>query len=105
MQNLSNTITRYRLIEEHLVGENKELLENYDLLSVIMLCLGGAGSENYDKEKGITKGRAEGVVEGTIRTLKQLGISKADAVKHIVNRNGMTPSEAEGQVATLWDTI
>ena len=43
-----NTITRYRLIEEHLVGENKELLENYDLLSVIMLCLGGAGSENYD---------------------------------------------------------
>lgn len=152
-----NTITRYRLIEEHLVGKSKELLKNYDLLSVIMLCLGGAGSENYDgvirmldvllsddtsvsekqkillddydiqmtktmegevsamcnlsqgiKEKGvaegIAKGRAEGVVEGTIRTLKQLGVSKADAVKHIIN-NGMPAAEAEGQVSALWDAI
>ena len=43
-----NTITRYRLAEEHLVGAAKEPVQNYDLLSIIMLCLGGPGGENYD---------------------------------------------------------
>ena len=43
-----NTITRYRLVEEHLVGEGKEPVRNYDLLSIIMLCLGGPDGANYD---------------------------------------------------------
>ena len=43
-----NTITRYRLMEEHLVGEATEPVRNYDLLSIIMLCLGGPDGENYD---------------------------------------------------------
>lgn len=43
-----NTITRYRLTEEHFVGEAVELVQNYDLLSIVMLCLGGPDSENYD---------------------------------------------------------
>ena len=43
-----NTITRYRLTEEHLVGETVELVQNYDLLSIVMLCLGGPNGENYD---------------------------------------------------------
>ena len=43
-----NTITRYRLVEEHLVGEGKEPVRNYDLLSIVMLCLGGPDGENYD---------------------------------------------------------
>ncbi len=43
-----NTITRYRLVEEHLVGEAVEPVRNYDLLSIIMLCLGGPDGENYD---------------------------------------------------------
>jgi len=43
-----NTITRYRLTEEHLVGETVEPVRNYDLLSIIMLCLGGPDGENYD---------------------------------------------------------
>ena len=43
-----NTITRYRLVEEHLVGEATEPVRNYDLLSIIMLCLGGPDGENYD---------------------------------------------------------
>ena len=43
-----NTITRYRLVEEHLVGENSESVRNYDLLSIIMLCLGGPKGANYD---------------------------------------------------------
>ncbi len=42
-----NTITRYRLVEEQLVGEAVEPVENYDLLSVIVLCLGDADEENY----------------------------------------------------------
>lgn len=42
-----NTITRYRLIEEHLEGEAREAVKNYDLLSIIMLCLGGPDGENY----------------------------------------------------------
>ena len=43
-----NTITRYRMVEEHLVGEGKEPVRNYDLLSIIMLCLGGPDGANYD---------------------------------------------------------
>ena len=43
-----NTITRYRLVEEHLVGEAVEPVRNYDLLSIIMLCLGGPDGKNYD---------------------------------------------------------
>lgn len=43
-----NRITRYRLVEEHLVGGGDEPVRNYDLLSVIMLCLGGPEGANYD---------------------------------------------------------
>ena len=43
-----NTITRYRLVEEHLIGETKGPVKNYDLLSIIMLCLGGPNRANYD---------------------------------------------------------
>ena len=43
-----NTITRYRITEEHLVGEAAEPVKNYDLLSIVMLCLGGPDGENYD---------------------------------------------------------
>ena len=42
-----NTITRYRLVEEHLVGEATEPVKNYDLLSIILLCLGGPEGEHY----------------------------------------------------------
>ena len=47
-KNRENTITRYRLIEEHMAGEAVELVRNYDLLSNIMLCLGGPDGKNYD---------------------------------------------------------
>ena len=47
-KNRENTITRYRLVEEHLVGEAKEPVKNYDLLSIIMVCLGGPDGDNYD---------------------------------------------------------
>ena len=43
-----NSVTRYRLAEENLIGAVKEQVRDYDLLSVVMLCLGGSGEENYD---------------------------------------------------------
>lgn len=39
-QGRRNTIVRYRMMEENLVGEAREPVENYDLLSTIMVCLG-----------------------------------------------------------------
>ena len=47
-KNRENTITRYRLTEEHLVGEAVEPVQHYDLLSIVMLYLGGPDGENYD---------------------------------------------------------
>ena len=47
-RNRENTITRYRLVEENLVGKATESVRNYDLLSIVMLCLGGPGGENYN---------------------------------------------------------
>lgn len=46
-QKRQNSITRYRLTEENLVGNVKEAVKNYDLLSVVILCLGGEDRENY----------------------------------------------------------
>lgn len=43
-----NSMTRYRICEENLIGTKKEKIENYDLLSVLMLCLGTEEDNNYD---------------------------------------------------------
>lgn len=43
-----NTIRRYRMTEESLVGDVKEPTANYDLLSVVMICLGGPEEEHYE---------------------------------------------------------
>jgi hypothetical protein len=45
-----NTINRYRMTEEHLVGEVKEKLENYDLLTTLMICLGDS-----DRTQGLLR--------------------------------------------------
>lgn len=42
-----NTITRYFMCEENIVGVGKEERLNYDLLNLIMICLGGSGHKNY----------------------------------------------------------
>lgn len=41
-----NTITRYALAEENLVGDVTEKKENYDLLTAVMVCLGDEGDDN-----------------------------------------------------------
>lgn len=42
-----NTIARYTIREESLVGEVSEKKENYDLLTAIMICIGHSGDDNY----------------------------------------------------------
>lgn len=46
-KNRENTITRYCIKEEQIVGKAEEPPKNYDLISVIMLCPGKPEAENY----------------------------------------------------------
>lgn len=43
-----NTITRYRITEENMIGHVKEPVEHYDLMTVIMLCLGSPDEMEQD---------------------------------------------------------
>ncbi len=47
-----NTITSYSIVERNIVGNVKEKKRNYDLLTVIIICLGTEKDENY---RGILK--------------------------------------------------
>ena len=42
-----NTLTRYSICPEQLIGNATEKSENYDLMSVLTICLGKPDSENY----------------------------------------------------------
>ena len=42
-----NTITQYSIREEQIVGEAKEEVKNYDLMSAVMICLGEETDRNY----------------------------------------------------------
>ena len=42
-----NTITRYAVREENIIGEIAEKKENYDLLTAVMVCLGHSGDDKY----------------------------------------------------------
>ena len=43
-----NTITAYSMTEQNLVGSVTEKEENYDMLTVLVVCPGGPGDENYE---------------------------------------------------------
>ncbi len=45
-ENRANTITKYRIAEEQIVGDVKEKEANYDLLSILILRLGAADKAN-----------------------------------------------------------
>ena len=47
-KNRSNTITCYRMTEKNLIGSVKEPVADYDMLSVIMICLGGPEADHYE---------------------------------------------------------
>lgn len=42
-----NTITRYAVQEENIVGNTTEKRENYDLITAVIVCLGNAGDDKY----------------------------------------------------------
>lgn len=44
-----NTINRYFIQEEQLVGKAAEKRENYDLLVAVMICLGDSSGDNYTR--------------------------------------------------------
>ncbi|MFI3213077.1 MAG: hypothetical protein R3Y24_07015 [Eubacteriales bacterium] len=48
---LSNTITSYQMIENNLVGDVQQPAEFYDLINVMMICL-GASCKVYNKNVG-----------------------------------------------------
>ena len=43
-----NSITTHKISENNLTGKVEEEKKNYDLLTVVMICLGGPDDENYD---------------------------------------------------------
>ena len=43
-----NTIVEYSIGEKNRVGEVSENKENYDLMSVLFICLGGSADKNYE---------------------------------------------------------
>ena len=43
-----NTITRYHIVEENLVGCTREQIKNYNLLTAVLVGLGKPDGENYD---------------------------------------------------------
>lgn len=42
-----NTITQYSIQEKNIIGQVAEKAENYDLMTIIMICLGKEKGENY----------------------------------------------------------
>ena len=60
-----NTITEYSMQERNLVGEVTEGRENFDLLTVLVVCLGGSTDKNYE---GLLKmcNLSQGIVDETL---------------------------------------
>jgi hypothetical protein len=46
-KNRENSITMYSVKEDNLIGDVRENVADYDLLTAIMICLGGSGGDNY----------------------------------------------------------
>ena len=82
-----NTLIRYSIRPEQLIGNAVEKSENYDLMSVVTICLGESGTENYtgivkfmdvllsmcNLSQGVkAEGREEGISIGEMRMLVQL---------------------------------
>ena len=46
--NRKNTITRYRITEENMIGRVREPVQNYDLMEIVMVCLGNPDEGGQD---------------------------------------------------------
>lgn len=67
-KNWRNTITMYSINETAVIGESREKKESYDLMVVIMICLGGPNDGNYD---GLLK-----MLDVLLTDKKDVGIKK-----------------------------
>jgi hypothetical protein len=52
-KNRQNSITRYYIEEENLVGNVREPKDHYDLMAAIMICLGSADRARYLEKLGL----------------------------------------------------
>ena len=92
-----NTINRYRMCEENMAGAFHEPERNYDLLSLVMICLGSEGAGNYD---GILK------LLGTLLASD----ATADEKKRVLEDEFQIPMTQEidrevSQVGNLWKGV
>lgn len=70
---MENTITRYHITEENMVGKVHLPYQDYDLMTVILLCLGNSKDENYN---GILK------LLGTLLSSETAAAEKQQILKH-----------------------
>ena len=70
-----NTINQYNITEKHLVGAVKERNEHYDLMTVIMICLGAPEAASTDLLKLLDVLFSE---EHSAEEKKQIPVSEFD---------------------------
>lgn len=105
-----NTVTRFSVTPDNLIGEAKYRLTDYDLLEVVMICLGNPDDENHkDVIKFIdTITTGELTPENRLRTLKNVyGIEITKQIKdevttmcnvsYGIERRAMNKGIAEGE--------
>jgi len=123
-----NTITRYRITEENIVGHVREAVENYDLMTVIVLGLGSpdeAEGENTDilrllsvllsselkdseKKQILREEYAIPITETIERSLKEMcnlsqGVEEKGIAKGLIR--GRAEGRAEGRTETAVSLI
>ena len=73
-----NTITRYQMQEEHVYGKVTEYRQHYDLMTVVMICLGEAEKqgeiEDGVKETDILPGKTEAARNAQAALLRLLNV-------------------------------
>ena len=67
-----NSITRYCMTEQNLVGEDHEPVENYDLISMVMIHLGGEKDQHGEQDRNYS---------GVLKLLGTLLTSEASAAE------------------------
>lgn len=84
----ANTITKYRIIEENVVGYRKDKPENYDLINIIRI---GLGNKNSIKEKSILRllnvSLSKDITKSEINAVLQseFGISSRGSIEKEIN--------------------
>lgn len=111
-----NTITRYRMTEENMVGSVHAPREHYDLLTVVMLCLGSAdesdgilkllsvllsGKMNVEEKKDILQNDFDIPMTVTIETEAENMCNLSDDVWE----SGLAKGREEGSKTTFIDNL